>query len=565
MAGPCGQDVPGTAPPADNLGAALELVSRDRALSKDGLRAAGAPGPCWGGRPAGLLPAGLCLPSEGGGGGRRTGGLPLVLAGGGPRLGGRGWWLPGLVLRGHGPKGLAYVLHSRSGAEGPTHGSGTFGGGCHPLVVVLAELAGPRRRQQGGFAGLPGCGRGVNQHWLVQMAGPHSPVTAGRRVRARFAAQGGSGGQVPLEGTVADRPPGPRGAATAAAHRSHRAGPARLLLADQQGVLHPAARPPRPGGLALAPLGSPVSPGGVLRRAGGWGGAGLGRRPDPDEHALIRAELDLSLQHILLSARVLGLLPSGPRCRRRLPSALARRLRGPGGPVDQRVLLAPRRPVAGEVSAAWAAVAAAEGPVPGVGGRRGPARGSRGARGAAVEILVVVDETCGDGHSSARRAARAPCPRPPQPPARCVTRSHRARGPAGGRHAPRPAERPRLPSPPPSQESPKPGRRSRQPAGRTRPTGRRRPGTSGRHPPCRRRICRRNCSFSSISRVRDARPGPRDIIAARPRPGGRGRAEPETPGRGAVRGCAAAGRTRRRLATPRRRGRARAAGEAWRH
>lgn len=41
-------------------------------------------------------------------------------------------------------------------------------------------------------------------------------------------------------------------------------------------------------------------------------------------------------------------------------------------------------------------------------------------------------------------------------------------------------------------------------------------------PPCRRRICRRNCSFSSISGVRDARPGPRDVIAGRPFYCGRG-------------------------------------------
>lgn len=41
-------------------------------------------------------------------------------------------------------------------------------------------------------------------------------------------------------------------------------------------------------------------------------------------------------------------------------------------------------------------------------------------------------------------------------------------------------------------------------------------------PPCRRRICRRSSSFSSISRVRDARPGPRDVIAPRPFPSGRG-------------------------------------------
>lgn len=40
--------------------------------------------------------------------------------------------------------------------------------------------------------------------------------------------------------------------------------------------------------------------------------------------------------------------------------------------------------------------------------------------------------------------------------------------------------------------------------------------------PCRRRICRRSSSFSSISRVRDARPGPRDVIAPRPFPCGRG-------------------------------------------
>lgn len=52
--------------------------------------------------------------------------------------------------------------------------------------------------------------------------------------------------------------------------------------------------------------------------------------------------------------------------------------------------------------------------------------------------------------------------------------------------------------------------------------GRGRATRARRDPPCRRRICRRNCSFSSISGVRDARPGPRDVIAGRPFYRGRG-------------------------------------------
>lgn len=114
--------------------------------------------------------------------------------------------------------------------------------------------------------------------------------------------------------------------------------------------------------------------------------------------------------------------------------------------------------------------------------------------------------------------------RPPRRPrhsageARVIRRTNAGQGadPAG----PEPLGSP--PPAPPGPARPGCGDRGRR---RTSPSGEGKRGT--RDParpdsPCRRRICCRNSSFSSISRVRDGRPGSRDVIAARPFPCGRG-------------------------------------------
>lgn len=84
--------------------------------------------------------------------------------------------------------------------------------------------------------------------WLIWVAGVHSPVgkelcgTAGRGVGAHLPSQGRSGAlrqeaRLDRNCALTDGPPRPRGAVTHTAHRLHHPGLARLLLADEKGVL----------------------------------------------------------------------------------------------------------------------------------------------------------------------------------------------------------------------------------------------------------------------------------------------------------------------------------------
>lgn len=263
---------PSTRPSPDDLGTALHFVSREQGLAGSHCRFVPWGGPRWDWRELGgtVLTASLRLPSEGGRrGGRGAGGLPLVLAAGSPSWGGHGH-LPGLGIRiGSGLRllhslcwargGRAHILRSQSGTEGPARGSGALCRGSHPFVVVFPELVGSTRHKQRGLPDLPGAGscsswacHGTRGHWLTRVAGIHCPTpkelcnTPGHRRRAQLPGEGhaaalglGRGQEVCLDRycTLTDCPPGLRGAVTHTAHRLHNPGLARLLLADQEGVL----------------------------------------------------------------------------------------------------------------------------------------------------------------------------------------------------------------------------------------------------------------------------------------------------------------------------------------